>query len=240
MLKIREGKITYADNIILENINLDIKTNQLTVIIGPNGSGKTSLIKVLANDKPLNSGKMESDYKKSILIPQLPFYPQGITLFDYVSSIFFEKGWKWSLAKEDIDQTLGILERLNLEPKKEQMMHQLSGGELQLANIALCLISGADFILLDEPSANLDLLNQITILEILKKLTTKNITVVAILHDINLASKYGDKFIILYKDKSLLYGDKLEVFCKDSLCKSYEVNFKVHTLDEDTFIQPDI
>lgn len=240
MLSINSGIISYGNNIILKNVNLEIPENRLSVIIGPNGSGKTTLINVLSGNKKLKSGIYSNNFKKSILIPQTPFFPQELTLFEYVSSVFYDKGWKWSLSPDEKECVRDVLEKLNLLEKKHNLMNQLSGGELQLANVALCLISGSDLILLDEPAANLDLLNQMMVFDILKKLTTKNITIVAIMHDINLASKYGDRFIILYKDGTLLFGDKLSIICKDKLCKSYEVNFKVINIGNDTFVQPDI
>ncbi|MFH0703343.1 MAG: ABC transporter ATP-binding protein [bacterium] len=173
MLKIENGKITINNHTILDNINLEIYPELLTVIIGPNGAGKTTLINVLGNTKKLTKGNLVTSFKKSILIPQRTYYPEGITLYEYVSSVFFQTGWKWSLKTQEKNMVCEILEKLNLISKKDLVLNTLSAGELQLANVALCLVSEADFILLDEPSANLDLLNQVIILDILKKLTKK-------------------------------------------------------------------
>jgi iron complex transport system ATP-binding protein len=240
MLKVVNGKIAYGEHVVVDGANLEVLPSKLTIIIGPNAAGKTSLINVLAGNRKLASGDYESSYRKSILIPQSPFYPENITLFEYVSSIFYEKGLKWSLSKEEKQKTTDVLEKLNLQDKASNYMNSLSGGELQLANIALCLMSGADLILLDEPSASLDLINQVMVLDILKKLNARGITIIAIMHDINLACKYGDKFIIISRKGKLIYGDKSNIICKESLCEFYNVDFKVINIDNDIFIQPDI
>ncbi|OGI31327.1 MAG: hypothetical protein A2287_02720 [Candidatus Melainabacteria bacterium RIFOXYA12_FULL_32_12] len=243
MLSIKNGKIAFKEKILLEDINLEIPESHLSIIIGPNGAGKTSLINILSGSSKLTGGEFINTYKKCILIPQKTHYPDGINLYEYVSSVFFQSGWKWSISKKEQDRVYEVLDKLNLSSKEKSELHQLSSGELQLANIAICLLSGADLILLDEPSANLDLINQVMILEILKKLTQKGITIVAIMHDITLAAKYGDKFIIVQKTENhpqtgkIVYGNKQEALTEYNLSKAYNYEFKVVDIDENTYIQ---
>lgn len=239
MIKIKNGKITFGEKVLLEDINLEIPKGKLTIILGPNGAGKTSLINILAGVKKLSIGTIINNFHKSILIPQRIDFPQGITLFDYLSSVFYQSGWKWNISEDENNQILQVIEKLDLTDKKDASIDVLSAGELQLANIALCLLSGADFIMLDEPSANLDMLNQIKILEVIKKLTTNGITVVAIMHDINFAAKYGDNFLIVEREGVINCGDKCTVLTPYNLSKAYNFDFKVVEFEDCLYIHPD-
>jgi len=224
MLKITDGEISFKEVTLLRNINLEINASELTVIIGPNGTGKTSLLNVMASTTKLSRGTIQNNFNKNILIPQNLYYPEDITLFEYVSSVFYKENFKWFLTQNDIEKIFTVLDKLNLTKKQELTLRKLSAGELQLANIALCLISEADFILLDEPTSNLDLVNQIMILDMIKELTNHGISAIIVMHDINLASKYGDKFIITSHNYNLIQGDKTQVLTHKNLSEAYNID----------------
>jgi iron complex transport system ATP-binding protein len=226
MLKISNGEISFKDVLLLQNINFEVNPSELTVIIGPNGTGKTSLLNVLSGTAKLSKGSLHNSFKKKIMIPQNLYYPEDVTLFEYISSVFYRENFKWFLSKDDVDKIFFVLEKLNLAKKKELTLKKLSAGELQLANIALCLITEADFILLDEPTSNLDLVNQIMILDMIKELTNQGISVVIVLHDINLASRYGDEFILVSQDSSLIKGNKNQILTHQNLSDAYKIDFK--------------
>ena len=136
--------------------------------------------------------------------------------------------------KNKIDEVLSLLD---LKDKKNTLIDNLSSGELQKANIALGLVSNADILLLDEPTSNMDLVNQIKVLDIIKKLTTKGITCVIVLHDINLSSSYGDYFIGLTKSGKIFTDFKKEFFTEAILNDIFGISFKVINSDEDFHIQ---
>lgn len=238
MLRIDKGTIQYEKEVILKDFDFTLPEKQLNVIVGPNGAGKTSLLRVLSGTQKLSHGKYNSSYNNSIIIPQNPYYPEGLSLFDYISTVYFQHGFKWSLCPNEVLEIEDILKELHLEEKRYNYLNELSSGELQLANIGLCLASKSDFILLDEPTANLDPLNQQIILKILKKLTTQGITIVVIMHDLNVATQYGDSFTIIYKNKSLQQGNKFTIFTEDNLKASYGIKFKVFTVDENIYLFP--
>jgi len=240
MIDIKNGQIAFDNNILISNMNLNIPDNQLSIIIGPNGAGKTSLINVFAGSAKLSDGCITNTFKKTILIPQRAYFPEGITLYDYLSSVFFQSKWKWQLSVCEKNNIHDILDKLNLENKIDSYLNQLSAGELQLANIALCILSGADFIILDEPSANLDILNEILILEIIKNLVNKNISVAAVVHDINLAARYGDHFIVVSRKGYTISGTRDEVLIPKNLSDAYNFDFKMVEIDENIYIQPNI
>ena len=217
MFSMQDVKIKIDDFVILDSVSLKIVAKSLNIIIGSNGAGKTYLLNVISGVKKPSGGEIINDFKKRILIPQNVVYPPHTTLFEYVSSVFYKSGWKWFLSNEENAAIENALEQLELLPKKDLYLNQLSGGELQLANIALSLLSGADFIMLDEPISNLDLVNLVTVLNILKNLSQQGLTIAIVLHDLNFAAKYGDVFIAISKNKKIIYVEKNQVLNEKAL-----------------------
>lgn len=227
-----ENKLT-----IFENANIDIPKDKITVLVGSNGVGKTTLLKIIAGITKPQNGTIDKNCKELFYLPQRIKYPQGITLQEYIESSFYKQNWKWFLSKEEKEKINNILELLELSDKKETLIDNLSSGELQKANIALGLVSNADVLLLDEPTANMDLINQIKTLDIIKKLTKQGISCIIVLHDINLSASYGDYFIGLTKSKEIICEEKNNFFKPEVLNKIYGINFKVINSDEDFHIQ---
>lgn len=238
MIKLENGRIAFKDKVLLDGINLEIPESKLTIIIGPNGTGKTTLINTIAGLRTLSSGNLINSSAKNILIPQKAQYPEDITLSEYLTSVFFNTKWQWFLTQEQKDRVNEVLKLLSLSAKMELHLSKLSAGELQLANIGLSLLSDAKLIILDEPSANLDLINQVNILKLLKKLVEKNITVIAVMHDINLAYNYGDYFVLISKDGNIFSGCKNKIFTSETLSLVYGYNFDVIENDETTYFKP--
>lgn len=231
--------LTYkTDNLtIFENADISIPKDKLTVLAGANGTGKTTLLKIISGIIKPQSGKIEKNCNELFYLPQRIKYPKGITLMEYIESSFYKQNWKWFLSKEEkqkIDDAINLLE---LNDKKETLIDNLSSGEIQKANIALGLVSDADVLLLDEPTSNMDLINQIKVLEIIKKLIKRGISCIIVFHDINLSASYGDYFIGLTKSKKVISANKSEFFTPEILKEIYGINFKVINSDEDFHIQ---
>ena len=238
MIKIKNLSLTVEKKLtIFENANISIPKDKITVLVGSNGVGKTTLLKIISGVTKPQTGTIERNCKELFYLPQRIKYPQGITLQEYIESSFYKKNWKWFLSKEEKGKIIETFELLELLEKKDTLIDNLSSGELQKANIALGLVSNADVLLLDEPTANMDLINQIKTLDIIKKLTKKGISCVIVLHDINLSASYGDYFIGLTKTKEIITAEKNEFFTPDILNKIYGINFKVINSDEDFHIQ---
>ena len=233
------NNLSYSvDNIkLFENANIQIPKNKITMLVGPNGVGKTTLLKIIAGIIKPQMGEVSVNNKDLFYLPQRIKYPQGITLQEYIESSFYKQNWKWFLTKEEKDKVNEMLNILELSDKKYTLIDNLSSGELQKANIALGLISEAHILLLDEPTANMDLINQIKILNMIKKLTQTGITCIIVLHDINLASDYGDYFIGLTRKNEILSGVKKNFISSDVLKKIFGINFKVIKNEEDVDIQ---
>ena len=237
MINIKDLTLKLDNLIIFENAQINIPKDKITVLTGSNGVGKTTLLKIISGILKPNKGTIEKNYKELFYLPQRIKYPQGITLKEYIESSFYKQNWKWFLSKEEEKQIDDVLELLELTNKKDTLIDNLSSGELQKANIALGLISKADILLLDEPTSNMDLINQIKVLDIIKKLSKNGISCLIVLHDINLSTSYGDFFIGLTRQNKIIQKEKLEFFTPENLKDIYGINFKVINNDEDFHIQ---
>jgi zinc transport system ATP-binding protein len=201
MIVINDLSFSYGDNKILENINLTINENDFISIIGHNGSGKTTFIKLIIGLlKPssgnifINRGKNGSNLigyiNQGSINTKLP-----ITV-DEVINI-------GKLNKNNSTQMEEFLKILGIEELKNRLYKNLSGGQKQKVNIARCLMQESKVILLDEPNSFLDSKSQIEIMEILKKINKENnITIVMISHNLDFVKKYSNK-IFLLENKNL-------------------------------------
>ena len=238
MIKLENLSLVVENSLtIFNNANIDIPRDKITVLVGLNGVGKTTLLKIIAGILKPQSGMVTKNCKELFYLPQRIKYPKGITLFEYIESSFYKKNWKWFLNSKEKEKIIDTLQLLELSDKKDTLIENLSSGELQKANIALGLVSGADTLLLDEPTSNMDLINQIKVLNILKKLTNKGVTCVVVLHDINLGASYGDYFIGLTKSNDVIIKNRDEFFTSEILNKIFGIEFKVINSDKDFHIQ---
>ena len=237
MINIKNLSLTVDNLTLYENANINIPKDKISVLVGPNGVGKTTLLKIISGIIKPQKGELITNSKNLFYLPQRIKYPQGINLQEYIESSFYKNSWKWCLSNEEKAKIDEILALLDLSDKKNTLIDNLSSGELQKANIALGLVSNADILLLDEPTSNMDLVNQIKVLDIIKKLTAKGITCVIVLHDINLSSSYGDYFIGLTKSGKIFADYRNDFFTEETLNQIFGINFKVINSDEDFHIQ---
>lgn len=181
--------------------------------------------------------RVYNDFSKIFYLPQNPYYPKGISVFDYLSSIFFSDNLKWFLSKDEKDKIEKALSKVDLLDKKDICVENLSGGEIQKLNIGLGLLSGADLFLLDEPASNMDFINQLKILKMLKELTKKGITSVVVMHDINLALKYGDIFFGITTEHKILHQDGIKFFTSSNLKSIFDMNFEILESNGNIYVQ---
>ena len=222
---------------ILRDISLEVPYEKISVIIGPNGSGKSTLLKTLARILKPNQGNILLDGKdinrssskeiaqKLSLMPQSPSSPEDITVRDLV---FFgrhpHQGAFSRNTKKDTDAVENALALTKLESLKKRFLHQLSGGQRQRAWLAMALAQETDVILLDEPTTYLDLHYQFEILDLLKVLNLeKKLTVMMVLHDLNLASLYGDYLFVVNEGKLHTEGKPEECLSKGLLEDVFKV-----------------
>ena len=205
-------------------------------LIGKNGAGKTSLMKILANvpDETLRIEKNGTvvkntvrDYKENArlvsFLPQNGFSAWNYTVFDFVlQGRFCHTNSTGMYVKSDTEIAEKTLKKLNIEYLKNAHVHELSGGEFQKVRIARCLAQESNFLLLDEPLASLDFSYEDEFITLLKKIAKdENRGILISIHNINTASRFCDKLAVLTEDRKLLCGTAAEIMTADILQKIY-------------------
>lgn len=236
MIKVNNLSLKFDDKTLYKNLDIYFEDGKLSVITGLNGTGKTTLLKVLSNELKIEDARVYSDFKKIFFLPQKVSYSFGITLFEYVVSAYYSNSFKWFTTKSENEKVFDTLKMLGIIDRKDVLLEKLSSGELQLANIAVALISGADCLLLDEPTSNLDIKNQVLICSMLKDLTKKGLSCVMITHDLNLAAEYGDYFVGI-SSNCVIQGNKSEFFTNENLKKIFGLNFNVGYENEKIYLK---
>jgi len=219
----------YGKNIIIDGIDITIPSNKISVIIGANACGKSTLLKTLSRlIKPI-SGKVVIDGKKITsmpskqlaqvlgLLPQSPVVPEGITVWDLVSRGRFPyQSFLKGMDKTDFEAVEEAFEMMGITEIANRSVDELSGGQRQRVWIAMALAQQTDILLLDEPTTFLDIAYQVEILDLLTDLNRKRgTTIVMVLHDINLSARYADYMFALYKRKLIDQGTPSEIITSE-------------------------
>lgn len=206
-LRLEDVSVSYGSVEALQNISFDVMHNDFIGIIGPNGGGKSTLVKALLGQVPLKSGRIIKTQEKRIgYVPQFAEFDQTfpISVEEVVlsglmnqKSFFFKK-----YAKKELDAAECLMKRLGILELREKQIGELSGGQLQKVLVARALISGPDILLLDEPTASLDVQVKKEIYSILKSLSDE-VTILIITHDIAEIFSYVKS--VAYINKTLHY-----------------------------------
>ena len=208
MLQLKDASIFQRENLILSNVNLSIEKGGFNYIIGKTGSGKSSLMKTLYGDLPLQEGTgnvVGFDLNK-LKEKEIPFLRRklGIVFQDFkllndrsvYENLFFvlkATGWK---GKNQMDTKINdVLEKVDMKSKGFKMPYQLSGGEQQRVAIARALLNNPEMILADEPTGNLDPKTSIEIMNVLEDINKTGITILMATHDYALILKFPHKTI---------------------------------------------
>lgn len=227
---------------IFSDLNLTIKKGEITTLLGRNGCGKSTLIKLLSKNitnytgniflknKELKSYSLKELATKLSIVYQNNITPQEITVFDMVSfarlpyqNIFFYKQ-----TKEDIEKINFALKETDLIEYKNTKVSELSGGQLQRVYISMCLAQDTEIIILDEPTTFLDIKYQKSIMKLVKRLNQElGLTIIMVLHDINQAITYSDNIVALL-DGKIVKTDKAHTLLNEELLnKIYDTEIKI-------------
>ncbi len=227
---------SYGSLPVIRDVSFSVSKGEFFIVIGPNGSGKTTLLKVMAAITAFQGGKleilgkpMEKYSRKSLakimaLVPQtvpedLPFTVRELVLMarsPHMGLLGLEGDHDIQMAEEAMAFT-------GVEPLVDRKMDQLSGGERQRAFIARAICQDPQIILLDEPTAALDLAHQVRVMDLMEKLRTeKGLTIVMVSHDINLAAMYATCLMLLKKGRIIKMGIPSEVLTFKTLEEAYE------------------
>jgi iron complex transport system ATP-binding protein len=204
-------RVAYGSgNDVLKGVSLNVPDGGFTVIIGPNACGKSTLLKCLARMLRPKAGRVTLDGKdihgyrqkdsaKIIgLLPQNPQAPEGITVFDLVArGRYPHQSLLRQWSAEDEEAVIAALEDARVADLSERTLDELSGGQKQRVWIAMALAQQTPILLLDEPTTYLDIAHQIEVLDLANALYLGGRTVVAVLHDLNLAFRYATNLVVM-------------------------------------------
>ncbi len=241
-------KFAYNGTPVLKDLDCNINKGELIAIVGPNGSGKSTLIKcmngILSPQKGVVkiSGEDIKKHKLQELAKNIAYVPQNktrqtpVTVFDTV--LLGRKPYiSWKPSENDLEIATDIIDKLQLNSIALKDINKLSGGQQQMVYIARALAQQPEIILLDEPTANLDLKHTIEIMDKLSNLCSKGLTVVVALHDINLAIRYASNIMMLKNGKVFAYGGK-EVITEDNLEFLYDIKVNIVKNDDNFHVIP--
>lgn len=240
---------SYGNRPILKNITLDIPQGKFTVILGRNGSGKSTLLRLLAGLSEPDSGKITvlgKDIRKlslrerAKLIGFLPQQHRPVFPFSVEDMILTGRAGYIALMpkKEDKDKASEASERVGIAHLKNRAFTELSGGEQQLVMIARVLAQNPKIILLDEPTAHLDLCYQTRLLNLIRSLVNQGLSIIAVLHDPNTAFLYGDEFIFLKKGEIQRSEDSHKPWDTQFLKHIYDTEFQSVAYDDKKLLIP--
>ncbi|GAA0061908.1 ABC transporter ATP-binding protein [Clostridium sp. CTA-1] len=233
--------IAYEDKLIVDGLNMNIPKGKITTIIGPNGCGKSTVLKTIGrilepkeglvylNGDDIRNFSTKEVAQKMAILPQSPQAQGGLTVGELVSYGRFphKKGFG-KLSPEDKKVIQWALDITKLTELEVTMVDNLSGGQRQRVWIAMALAQQTDLILLDEPTTYLDMAYQLEVLELLYNLNREeSCTIVMVLHDLNLAARFADYMIAIRSGSIISHGTPEEIMTKKVLKDTFNIDAEI-------------
>jgi iron complex transport system ATP-binding protein len=234
MLKIQNLSVSYGSRRILHDISLDVQSGEVLALIGPNGAGKSTLIRAVSgvipysghirtNGDDVSSLSTQQRARYIATVPQAVALPPAYTVWE---TVLFGRtpylGFLGQPSQADEDIARQALARVSALPFAERRVGELSGGEQQRVLLARALCQATPILLLDEPTAHLDLQYQVNILELVSELAHKdNLAVLVALHDLNLAAHYADRIALMVAGNIKALGKPKDVLQADIIEEAY-------------------
>ena len=239
--EVRNGNFGYGASQVLHQVSFDLEGNQVMAVLGPNGVGKTTLLKCMMGLLKWDSGESRIDgvpmntLKHSEIWKRIAYVPQskGISLsYTALEMVVMGRSARLGLfaqpSREDMEVAKASMEEVGITFLMDKPCSQMSGGELQMVLIARALCTQPEMLILDEPESNLDFKNQLVILDMIRQLSSnRGIGAIINTHYPAHALKIADKALILNRDKSSFYGGAGETITEDNMKKAFAVEVKI-------------
>jgi ABC-type cobalamin/Fe3+-siderophores transport system ATPase subunit len=241
MLEAKNITINYGARAAVAGVSLLPKPGEVIAIIGPNGAGKSTFLRALNGSLPVAGGQVLLDGKplstlaRRAVARHIAVVAQESDLRFPVTVMEFVLGgrhawttaWGWE-TERDVDIARNVLRETELEDFATRLMNELSGGERQRAVLARALATEASVLLLDEPTANLDLAHQATMLRLVRaRCDDGSAAAVVVTHDVNLAAEFSDRVLLMKEGRAISSGPPAEVLTADLLRKVFDLEVLV-------------
>lgn len=243
MIEVKNLVKRYGNKAVVDNVSLNIEKGKITSFIGPNGAGKSTVLSIISRIMKKDEGQVIIDgtelekwdskelAKKIAILKQSNNINVRLTIKEIVSFGRYPH-CEGRLTEEDMKYVDEAIEYMQLKDIENRYLDELSGGQRQRAYIAMVIAQNTDYVLLDEPLNNLDMKHSVQMMKVLRGLVDDlGKTVVIVMHDINFASVYSDRIVIL-KDGRVAKDDVTEaIISKDVLEDIYEIDFHIKNIN---------
>jgi len=244
-IEIKDLTLSYGHNVVVRDISFTLEPGCMTGLVGPNGCGKSTIVKAISRVMAPTSGSIAFNGRDVShiphmemarllgVVPQIPLLPSNFTAFEVVLmgrnphlGLFQYEGGR------DMDIARQAMEKTRTQHLSNRRIGELSGGEIQSVVIARVLAQQTEGILLDEPTSNLDIGRQIEVLDLMKEMCrNQRLTVGVALHDLNLAVQYCDRLILLHSGVIKAEGTPAQVVTQENISEVYGLGSAVYSID---------
>jgi len=254
MLKIENLTVSYGPRRVLQAVTLDVASGETLALIGPNGAGKSTLVRAASGVIPVESGRVRTNGDDLLALPaaqrarRLAVVPQAVTLppaFTVWETVLLGRNpylnFLGQLSAHDEQVARAALAKVDALDLAERRVGELSGGEQQRVLLARALAQATPILLMDEPTAHLDLHYQVGLLETVRSLAhADGLAVLVALHDLNLAARYADRLALLVGGEIKAVGSPRQVLTAESISAAYHLPVEVvpHPLADVPLVLP--
>ncbi len=241
MLKVENLTVSYGPRLVLHKVSLEVNSGEVMALIGPNGAGKSTLVRAVSGVIPLLGGKIRTNGDDLAALPPmqraryLAVVPQAVSLppaFTVWETVLMGRtpylNFLGQASASDEERVQHALERVAALDLAERRVGELSGGEQQRVLLARALAQSTPILLLDEPTAHLDLQYQVNLMEMVRQLAhCDGLAVLIALHDLNLAARYADRVVLLVAGEIKAAGTPRQVLTPELISAAYHLPVSV-------------
>lgn len=234
---------SYGEKKVVDNVTIELPKEKIIAFVGSNGAGKSTVLSIISRTLSKDFGEVYIDevelknWKTQVLAKKLSILKQTnhlnirLTVKELVEFGRFPYS-KGKLTKEDEKKVEEAIDYMELKELQDRYLDELSGGQRQMAFIAMVIAQDTEYIFLDEPLNNLDMRHSVQIMKVLKRLIKeKGKTIMVVIHDINFVSCYADHIVAMRNGQVICQGDTEEVIDENVLKEIYGMDISVKTID---------